>query len=91
MSPLNQYAGAFVLTAALAAGSSVALARTPQEAHAEVRVYDPGHKDYHNWDEREDRACRHYLEERHEEYRAYKKLKRKQQREYWEWRHSHPD
>ena len=77
-----------MLSAAIAAGGSVVLAGTPQE---HVRVYDPGHKDYHNWDDREDHAYRRYLKDRHEEYRAYAKLKEKQQREYWEWRHSHPD
>jgi len=80
---------AFVLTAALATTGSVVAARAPQEVA--VRVYDPGHKDYHNWDEREDHAYRHYLEERHEQYRKYEKLKEKEQRDYWNWRHSHPD
>jgi hypothetical protein len=45
----------------------------------------------YNWDEREDRAYRHYMEERHEQYRKYDKLKEKEQRDYWNWRHSHPD
>ncbi|MGH9747491.1 MAG: hypothetical protein ACRD59_15455 [Candidatus Acidiferrales bacterium] len=88
---IHRYVGAFFVTAALACGSSMALAGTPQEASVQVRVYDPGHKDYHNWDDHEDRAYRHYLEEKHEEYRKYEKLKHKQQKEYWEWRHSHPD
>ena len=83
---------AFVLTAALATtGSVVAVAATPKPQDVQVRVYDPGHKDYHNWDEREDRAYRHYIEERHEQYRKYEKLKEKEQRDYWNWRHSHPD
>jgi len=38
---------------------------------ARVRVYD--HSDYHNWDDREDRAYRRYLDEKHEPYRDYKK------------------
>lgn len=53
------------------------VAAAPKAQDVQVRVYDPGHKDYHNWDEREDRAYRHYLEERHEEYRKYDKLKSK--------------
>jgi len=31
------------------------------------------------------------VEERHEQYRKYDKLKEKEQRDYWNWRHSHPD
>jgi hypothetical protein len=81
---------AFVLTAALATTGSV-VAAMPKPQEVAVRVYDPGHKDYHNWDEREDRAYRHYIEERHEQYRKYDKLKEKEQRDYWNWRHSHPD
>jgi hypothetical protein len=81
---------AFVLTAALATTDSV-VAATPKPQDVQVRVYDPGHKDYHNWDEREDHAYRRYIEERHEQYRKYEKLKEKEQRDYWNWRHSHPD
>jgi hypothetical protein len=77
------------LMVAVATSSSICTARPAQEA--QVRVYDPDHKDYHNWDEREDHAYRHYLEERHEQYRKYEKLKEKEQRDYWKWRHSHPD
>lgn len=55
------------------------------------RYYDREGKDYHEWNEQEERAYRHYLEERHEQYHAWNKLKREQQREYWKWRHSHPD
>jgi hypothetical protein len=92
MSLLTRLAGGVVLSATIAAsGAVVLLAGTPQEASVQVRVYDPGHKDYHNWDDHEDHAYRRYMKERHEEYRAYAKLKDKQQKEYWEWRHSHPD
>jgi len=85
----RRYLGAFVLTAALATTASVVPVRAAQDV--QVRVYDSGHKDYHNWDEREDHAYRRYLSERHEDYREYSKLKEKQQRDYWNWRHSHPD
>ena len=30
-------------------------------------------------------------EERHENYRPFSKLDRKQQSEYWKWRHEHPE
>ncbi len=76
-----------------------ALARTmPQddlERHEqeerEHRVYDPDRRDYHNWDQREDEAYRHWLEERHEAYVDYNHLNRKRQREYWKWRHEHEE
>jgi hypothetical protein len=58
---------------------------------ARVRVYDDYHADYHYWDGREDRAYRAWLAERHYEYREYARLNREEQREYWNWRHNHPN
>jgi len=58
---------------------------------ARVRVYDEDHRDYHRWDDREDRAYRRYLGERHEEYREFSQRSNEEQRDYWNWRHSHPD
>jgi hypothetical protein len=87
----NQYVGALFLAAALAASGSIVAAATPQEASVQVRVYDSGHHDYHNWDDREDHAYRGYLTERHEDYRPYDKQNHKNQKNYWNWRHSHPD
>jgi type III secretory pathway component EscR len=63
-----------------------------QEVQVKVpRVYDRDHKDYHNWDDREDKAYRGYLVENHQEYRPYAKMKRQDQSSYWTWRHAHPD
>lgn len=59
-----------------------------QEEH-ERKVYDNEHRDYHNWDQREDAAYRHWLEERHEAYVDFNHLKHKKQQEYWKWRHEH--
>jgi hypothetical protein len=62
-----------------------------EEYRDEHRVYDPGHKDYHNWDDREDRSYRLYLSEHHRQYRPYVQIKVSDQRNYWTWRHNHPD
>jgi hypothetical protein len=86
----HRYVSALLLTAALAATGSIVAAATPQEG-VQVRIYDSGHHDYHNWDEREDRAYRGYLEKRHEEYHAYATWHHKEQQNYWNWRHSHRD
>jgi len=47
--------------------------------------------DYHNWDDREDRAYRRYLVEQHRSYREYNRQHHGVQRQYWNWRNSHPD
>jgi hypothetical protein len=91
---------ALFLTAALAIPS--AMTATPrhqdngrQEEHRRDddhnRVYDRDHKDYHNWNDNEDRSYRVYLGERRREYHPFVELKVKDQRAYWNWRHSHPD
>jgi hypothetical protein len=87
----HRYIASLFLTAALAAPVSIMATPKPQEVGVQVRVYDRDHKDYHNWDDREEHAYRGYLAERHENYRAYEKQKHKDQRHYWNWRHSHPD
>ena len=90
--------GALLLTAALAAPSAMNAASKPQdngrqEEHRDDhnRVYDRDHKDYHNWNDNEDRSYRVYLGERHRDYHPFAELKAKEQRAYWNWRHGHPD
>ena len=85
------FVAALFLSAAIAAPVSMMAAPAPQEAGVQVRVYDSGHKDYHNWDENEDRAYRGYLTDQHMTYRAYNKQHHKTQQQYWNWRHEHPD
>ena len=59
----------------------------------EHRVYDPYYSDYHTWGPDED-AYYHqwYTVTYHDRgYRDYKHLNRDEQRNYWNWRHSHQD
>ena len=86
----NRFVTALFLTAALATGGSIVAAATPQ-ASVQVRVYDSHHHDYHNWDDREDRAYRRYLAKRHEEYHEYSTWHHKEEQNYWNWRHHHLD
>jgi hypothetical protein len=86
----NRFVTALFLTAVLAASGSIVAAAIPQ-ASVQVRVYDSHHRDYHNWDEREDRAYRRYLAKRQEEYHEYSTWHHKEQQNYWNWRHHHPD
>jgi hypothetical protein len=55
------------------------------------RYYDTEEKDYHVWNDQEDRAYRLYLQENHRDYVEFPKVKTTEQREYWRWRHGHPD
>jgi hypothetical protein len=93
-----RYLGTILLTAAL--GMPLAIAKPvvtqdheehEREERERHRVYDPYHKDYHNWDDREDGVYRHWLEGRHQAYVDYEHLKHREQRAYWSWRHSHEE
>jgi len=88
--------GLAVLVAPMAMKASNSLqAESQSEARrrdvSEHRVYDRDRKDYHDWNENEDRAYRRYWESRHRAYRDYERLNRREQSHYWSWRHSHPD
>lgn len=60
-------------------------------ARQENRIHDREHKDYHRWDDKEDQAWRRFLAEKHRDDHEFAKANRKEQNEYWNWRHSHPD
>ena len=79
------------LTAALVAPVSIMAFPAPQDASVQVRVYDKDHKDYHNWDDHENRAWGQYLTENHRQPHEFSKANRKEQSQYWNWRHAHPD
>jgi len=57
----HQYIASLFLTAALVAPVAIMAAPAPQEVNVQLRYYDKHHKDYHNWDNHENRAWRQYL------------------------------
>ena len=87
----NGYIASLFLTAALVAPVSILAAPRPQTASVQVRVYDSSHKDYHNWDDNENHAWGQYLSESKKEPHEFTKAPKKEQSQYWNWRHAHPD
>jgi hypothetical protein len=87
----HHYLASLFLTAALAAPISMMAAPVPQEAGVQVRVYDKNHKDYHNWDDNENRAWNRYLTENHRDSHEFSRANKREQSQYWNWRHAHPD
>jgi hypothetical protein len=57
-------------------------------AERRYRTYDPYYNDYHRWDDHERGYYNQWVVETH---RDYRKLNKDEQKEYWTWRHSHPD
>jgi hypothetical protein len=83
--------GTLVLAAAFVAPTSIMAAAAPPQVGVQVRVYDRHHKDYHNWDDRENHAWGVYLTNNHRRHYEYTRANRREQDRYWAWRHSHPD
>jgi Ni/Co efflux regulator RcnB len=57
------------------------------------RVYDHDRKDYHQWNSDEDRSYRDWYNDHYKgkKFREYSRLKRRDQDDYWKWRHEHGD
>jgi hypothetical protein len=90
MNRTYRFTSSLILAAAIAAPVTLA-APTPQGASIQFRVYDRDHKDYHNWDDNEDHRWRLYIQQNHWKDQDFRKAPRREQSEYWKWRHEHPD
>ncbi len=55
----------------------------------EIRYYDRDGRDYHTWNDQEDREYRQYLVERHRNCVVFTKARPPQRREYFRYRHEH--
>jgi hypothetical protein len=51
------------------------------------RYYDPYYRDYHVWRRDDGAEYRRYRMERRLPHRDFRRLDRRQQEEYWRWRH----
>jgi hypothetical protein len=80
-----------ILTAFFVGATLIAPVATMADDHHDKRYYDRDGRDYHTWNNQEDRAYRVYVQEQHRNYREFNRTKAAQQREYFRWRHDHPD
>ena len=87
----NRYISSLLLFAALATPVAIMAAPGPNDDGVQVRVYDSGHKDYHNWDDRENKSWGVYLSDNHKKDHEFSKSSMREQSNYWNWRHAHPD
>jgi hypothetical protein len=90
MLPAKRYLAPIVMAAAL--GSQVIITGCAARVGVGYRVYDPYYRDYHRWDDHEAGYYNQWAGETHREPRKdFRKLNRDEQKEYWNWRHNHPD
>lgn len=93
---MNHYFKVLALSAALAVPMAVtAQDRGRQDRRQNNQQYrryqDKAHNDSHVWDTREDQAYRRYLQDQRRGYRDFARISRREQNDYWNWRHTHPD
>lgn len=72
----------------------VAQDRGHDESHRAERqnsYYDSAHRDRHEWNDNENAAWGRYREEHHVRQSDFARASRRQQQQYWNWRHEHPD
>jgi hypothetical protein len=89
MNGKHLYIASLFLTAAFVTPVAMIAAPAPQRAGVQVRVYDSGHKDYHNWDDNENHAWGLYLSENNRKPHEFRKARKNEKSEYWNWRHDH--
>ena len=79
--------GGFLMAASLLA--PVAIMADRDDHRGETRYYDQNNRDYHYWNGDEDRQYRTYLVERHRAYVPFVKVRVRERREYFKYRHEH--
>ncbi len=72
-------------------GLAVASAASISGCARPLSFYDPVYADTHRWDSREDAAYRRWETERQLQHVEFQQRKEAEQRDFWRWRHDHPD
>jgi len=83
----------FLIATTLGAALLIPGAMTVQTLQADdhPKYRDIDRDDDHVWTEKEEKAYQKYLKEHRKAHKKFDKLNSKEQKEYWEWRHKHPD
>jgi hypothetical protein len=92
---MRRFMGTFLLGAAMAMPVVVVAAdqHDRAEANRSERYYDKDAKTYHEWNDQEQRAYRHWWDETHHKraFRDFDKLSDRDRQAYWRWRHQHSE
>lgn len=83
---MHRYLNVLLLSAALFAPVAV----RADDHNANKRYYDKSGKDWHEWNDNEQRAYSQYQGEQHHQI-EFGKSNKSQQGAYFKWRHTHPD
>ncbi len=91
---MYRYLSVMVVGAALF-GSMVVNAqdrdREEKREHQNQRFYDKSGRDWHDWNDDENRAYRKYLQEHRKKEHDFGRASGRERNDYFKWRHEHPD
>ena len=73
----------------MAASLIAPVAMTADDHRGERRYRDTAGRDYHYWNDNEDRQYRAYLVEQHRAYVPFVKVKVRERQDYFKYRHEH--
>ena len=76
---------------ALMLGGVLTASAATVAACARSSYYDPVFADRHRWDSREEASYRRWEAERQLQHVEFNARRDEEQREFWRWRHDHPD
>jgi hypothetical protein len=65
--------------------------RRPPPGQPDQRYYDKDARDYHEWNQNENQVYHQYVTENHKRDREFAKTTRTEKKDYFKWRHEHPD
>lgn len=86
---------AVLVSAALLMSVSAQERRTTPEQQAPAAnnraYYDSKHRDWHQWNDKEEQSYQRYAEEHHLTNHDFSKASERDQQAYWNWRHKHPE
>ena len=75
----------------LIVGAILAASASTMSGCMRRNYYDPVYADNHRWDSREEAAYRRWEAERQLQHVEFQVRRDEEQREFWRWRHDHPD
>ena len=88
---MNRYLTVLFLSAALAGSVPARADDDHQSDNRSKRYYDRDARDYHQWNQRENQVYRQYVTDNHKRDREFAKTTREERKDYFKWRHDHPD
>ena len=85
--------GAIMFGALAVAPSTVVAQDHPQSQDngAPKKYYDAAHKETHEWNDNESTNWNKYRDDHHVKQTDFARTSKRQQQDYWNWRHEHPD